>query len=241
MVKWSLVGAAALALAATAARAADGKPIVESEWVSPTTGEHFHTYMSKKGDFDWGEDVEPYYAWFDGQVEYTLPNDTIDPGNVVEINRIKGDSEDGKSRIWPFKRMEGRQAYDSGNNRLAATQVWGPTTDTAFWTNYDWGKAVEAGMAAAGAEYSGAFGFVDTHMYWPITHMVAPAKDAVGCAECHAEEGRMVGLAGVYMPGSDPFSPVGMLGKLMVLATLLGVVGHGLLRLVTRRKGGSHE
>ena len=218
-----------------------GKPIVESEWISPTTGEHFHTYMSKKGDFDWGEDVKPYYAWFDGQVEYTLPDDTIDPGNVVEVNRIKGGPEDGKSRIWPFKRMEGRQAYDSGNNRLAATHVWGPTTDTAFWTNYDWGKAVEAGMAAAGAEYSGEFGFVDTHMYWPITHMVAPAKDAVGCAECHAAEGRLVGLAGVYMPGSDPFSPVGMLGKLMVLATLLGVVGHGLLRLVTRRKGGSHE
>lgn len=218
-----------------------GKPIVESDWISPTTGEHFHTYMSKKGDFDWGEDVVPYYAWFDGHVEYTLPGQTLDPDQVVEINRITGDAEDGVSRIWPFKRMAGRQPFDSGNNTLVATHIWGPTTDTAFWTNFDWAKSVEAGMAAMGADYSGEYGFIDTQMYWPITHMVAPAEDAVRCAACHAQEGRLVGLAGIYMPGSNPNSIVGILGVLMVLATFLGVLGHGLLRLVSRKKGGSHE
>ena len=96
-------------------------------------------------------------------------------------------------------------------------------------------------MAAAGYPYSGEYDFVDTHMYWPITHMVAPAEDAVGCAECHAEEGRMVGLAGIYMPGSDPNSIVALLGKLMVLAALLGVAGHGLIRLFTRKAGGLHD
>lgn len=220
---------------------ADGKPIAEGEWISPTTGKEFHTYMSQKGNFDWGENVEPYYAWFDGHVKYTLPDDTIDPSQVVEINQIKGDPEDGKSRIWPFKQMQGRQAYDAGFNKLVYSHVWGPTTDTALWTNFDWDKAIESGMAAAGDPYSGEYGFVDTHMYWPITHMVAPAKDAVECAECHAEEGRLVGLAGIYMPGTNPNSLVATLGKLMVLAVFLGVVGHGLLRLVTRRKGGSHE
>lgn len=219
----------------------DGKPIVESDWISPTTGEHFHTYMSQKGTFDWGEDVVPHYAWFNGQVEYTLPEETFDPDEIVPVNWIHGAPDDGESRIWPFKLMEGRQVYDAGNNKLAVAHVWGPTTDTALWTNFDWAKAVEAGMAAAGSDYSGEYGFVDTHMYWPITHMVAPAADAVGCAECHAEEGRMVGLAGVYLPGSDPNSIVAMLGKVLVLATLLGVLGHGLLRLVTRKKGGSHE
>ncbi|OIP82116.1 MAG: hypothetical protein AUK37_09630 [Rhodobacterales bacterium CG2_30_65_12] len=219
----------------------DGKPIAVSDWISPTTGGHRHTYMSQKGDFDWGENVAPYYAWFDGQVEYTLPTDTIDPTKVVEINRIKGDATDGKSRIWPFKRMEGRQAYDVGFSKLAYSHVWGPTTDTALWTNFDWPKAIEAGMKAAGAEYSGEFGFVDTHMYWPITHMVAPAKDAMDCAECHAEEGRLAGLAGVYMPGTHSTSLVGILGRLIVFAALLGVIGHGLIRLIAGKKGGSHE
>lgn len=218
-----------------------GKPIAEENWVSPTTGEHRHTYMSQKGNFDWGEDVVPMYAWFNGHMEYTLPEDTIDPTRTVEINQINGSAGDGESRIWPFKQMVGRQAYDSGFNKLAYVHAWGPTTDTAFWTNFDWDKAIKAGMAAAGSAYSGQYGFVDTHMYWPITHMVAPAADAVDCAECHAEDGRLAGIAGVYMPGTDSMSWIGILGRLLVLAALAGVIGHALLRLVTRRKGGSHE
>lgn len=220
---------------------ADGKPMHESNFTQ-SDGKQLHTYLSTKGDFDWGENVEPYYAWFDGQVEYTTGDMEIDPTQVVEVNRIHGNAEDRDSRIWPFKQMVGRQAYDAGFNKLAYSHVWGPTTDTAFWTNFDWGKAIEAGMAAAGSDYSGEFGFVDTHMYWPITHMVAPAEDAMNCAECHAKDGRLDGLAGIYMPGTQSMSIVGILGRLMVLAALAGVIGHGLLRMVTRsKKGGSHE
>ncbi|MEJ2035649.1 MAG: cytochrome C, partial [Maritimibacter sp.] len=131
-----------------------------------------------------------------------------------------------------------RQSYDANLNRLAYSHVWGPTTDTAFWTNFDWGKAIEAGMKAAGVEYSGEYGFVDTHMYWPITHMVAPAEQAVNCAECHANDGRLEGIPGIYMPGTESYSIVGLLGRALVALALLGVVGHALLRLVTRRKEG---
>ena len=218
----------------------DGKPISEEAFVQ-SNGKHLHTYLSTKGDFEWGEEVEPYYAWFDGQVEYTTADRTIDPSQVVEVNKIGGAAGDGVSRIWPFKRMEGRQAYDTELNHLVYTHVWGPDTDTAFWTNFDWGKAIEAGMKAAGAEYSGQFGFVDTYMYWPITHMVAPASEALDCAECHAKDGRLANLAGFYMPGRDAMGPGGTLGLLILAATVLGVAGHATLRLVTRGKGGSHE
>lgn len=219
---------------------ANGKPIHEDDFVQ-SDGKHLHTYLSTKGDFDYGENVVPYYAWFDGQVRYTLQTDEIDPTNVVEVNRIEGFPDDGVSKIWPFKRMEGRQAYDSELNRLVFNHVWGPTTDTAFWTNFDYAKSIKAGMEAAGAEYSGHFGFVDTYMYWPITHMVAPSEDAVDCAECHAEDGRLANIAGIYMPGTDSMSLVGMLGRLMVALTILGVLGHGLLRLFGRKsEGGNH-
>lgn len=213
----------------------NGKPISENNFTQ-SNGAELHTYLSTKGDFEYGEDVVPYYAWFDGQVSYALPDHEIDPTGVVDVNIIKGDPEDGASRIWPFKRMEGRQAYDSKLNRLVYTHVWGPSTDTAFWTNFDWGRAIEAGMTAAGVDYSGEFGFVDTHMYWPITHMVAPAKNAVKCGECHADEGRMQGLAGVFLPGSDSMSWVGLLGRLMVLATLAGVLLHIVLRIFSRKE-----
>lgn len=213
----------------TAGKLEDGKIIKRHEYTQ-SDGKELHTYLSTKGDFDWGEDVVPYYSWFNGQVEYTLADAIIDPTQVVEINRIGGTEGEAGARIWPFKRMIGRQAYDSGNNKLAYSHVWGPETDTAFWTNFDWAKAVEAGMKAAGQAYSGEFGFVDTHMYWPITHMVAPASDALECQACHAQDGRLDDLTGFYMPGRDPFSYAGMLGMLMVAVSFFGVIAHALLR-----------
>jgi hypothetical protein len=205
-------------------------------------GKVLHTYLATKGDFQYGEDVTPYYAWFNGQVEYTKADETIDPSGVVEINRLSGSPDDGQSRIWPFKRMDGRQAYDAGFDRLIYSNVWGPKSDTAYWTNFDWEKAIGAGMKAAGAEFSGKYGFVDTHMYWPITHMVAPAEQALECRECHAAEGRLANIAGVYMPGSNPRSLGALLGMAVFFAMAAGVTLHTLLRIIARlRKGASHD
>ena len=180
----------------------------------------------------------PHYAWFNGHVEYAT-GEEIDPTAAVKVNRIKGAPGGADSRIWPFKLMEGRQAYDTDSNKLAYSHVWGPTTDTAFWTNFDWPKAIEAGMKAAGQEYSGNFDFVDTQMYWPITHMVAPASDALDCAACHAQDGRLDVIAAVYMPGTNPRSPIGLLGMALVALTILGVGLHIALRLLGGRKGGT--
>ena len=225
----------------TAGRLDNGKPI-SMEGYTQGNGKHLHTYLSTKGDFEWGENVVPYYAWFDGQVEYTNTDHTIDPSKTVDINIIHGNSEDPKSRIFPFKRMEGRQAYDTEMNRLVMSNVYGPTTDTAFWTNFDWTKSIKAAMDYAGLEYSGKFDFVDTHMYWPITHMVAPAKDALSCQECHSQNGRLANVAGIYMPGSGP-GIGGKLGMVMVALALLGALGHGGLRLMRRARGngGAHH
>lgn len=218
----------------------DGKPMSEDNFVQ-SDGKRLHTYLSTKGIFEYGEDVTPHYAWFNGQVEYAT-GEVIDPTGVVEVNRLNGTPGGKDSRIWPFKRMEGRQSYDTDSSKLAYSHVWGPTTDTAFWTNFDWPKAIEAGMKAAGQEYSGNFDFVDTYMYWPITHMVAPAEQALDCAACHAEEGRLEGLAGVYIPGTNPRGPAGLLGMAIFALALIGVAGHAILRLFGRKpKGASHD
>jgi len=212
----------------------DGKPFVEADYVQGN-GTKRPTYDSKKGAFQWDENVVPYYAWFDGQVEYTTSDRTIDPSGTIEINHLSGAPHSADSRIWPFKRMEGRQPYDSGTNRLVYLNLWGKEMDeSAYWKYFDWDLAIEGGMSAAGAEYSGDHGFVDTYMYWPITHMVAPAEDAVSCAECHSSDGRMANLAGIYLPGRTPLTWGGMLGLLMVIGAAGAVALHTAMRVLRR-------
>ena len=79
-------------------------------------------------------------------------------------------------------------------------------------------------------------------MYWPITHMVAPAEDAVDCESCHAKDGRMAGITGVNMPGTAPYDTAGVLGLAMLLASLGGVLIHAAIRLLRPSKNGaSHD
>ncbi|MDF2139935.1 tetrathionate reductase family octaheme c-type cytochrome [Paenirhodobacter sp. CAU 1674] len=221
----------------TAGKLKDGKGYSEEEFVQ-SDGKHLHTYLSTKGDFKWGENVVPYYAWSNGVMTYTLPETTIDPTQVVEINSIGGEAGAKDARIFPFKRMEGKQAYDTERNVLLYNHVYGPGDGTALWSYFDWEKSLKAGMDYVGLEYSGKFDFVETHMYWPITHMVAPKEDALKCESCHSEGGRMANIAGIYVPGSG-IGIGGKLGLVVFLMALLGVVGHGVLRLFGK-KGDHH-
>ena len=73
-------------------------------------------------------------------------------------------------------------------------------------------------------------------MSWPITHMVAPKEKALACVECHAKEGRLAGIEGVYMPGRDANRLVDLAGWGIALLTLIGVLGHGVRRILSRRR-----
>ena len=148
-------------------------------------------YDGQKGEFTFEKNVIPEYVWFNGQVEYTLAGDKIDPSDIVSINQFLGSKDDADARIWPVKRFEAIQPYDTINNILVVPHLFGKD-DSAYWGNYDWNKAINYGMEYAGLPYSGEYGFVETQMYWPITHMVAPATDALTCKDCHtAEDGRL--------------------------------------------------
>jgi hypothetical protein len=86
-------------------------------------------------------------------------------------------------------------------------------------------------MRDAGLPFSGKVGFVETKMHWPIAHMVAPAEDALRCADCHARDGRMAGIAGVYLPGRDGWPWLDLAGTAGLVLTLLAVLGHAGLRI----------
>ncbi len=205
----------------------EGKPFQKKD-------EHGHViYDSKKGDFTLGENVVPEYVWFNGKVTYTLQSDRIDPTKVVPMNTFHGEPGAPDSRIWPVKRFQGKQPYDLEHLTLLVPHTATPD-DTAFWYNFDWAKALAAGAAATGQPYSGKFGFVAAEMLWPITHMVAPKEQALDCAACHAAEGRMAGVPGVWLPGRDHLPWLDRLA--FGLAALVGVMifVHILLRIAGR-------
>ncbi|MGM0951641.1 MAG: tetrathionate reductase family octaheme c-type cytochrome [Pseudomonadota bacterium] len=192
-----------------------------------------HTsYLSEKGNFRHGENVVPEYEWFNGTVEYTLVDEPLDIDNPpVAINSIQGSADDPDARIWPFKVMRGKQPFDTRHQTLLATHVFG-ADDTSLWSNFSWEKALQAGSDLSGMPYSGEFSFIETTMHWPITHMVAPAEDAVSCDACHSQQSRLAGLGGIYMPGHDRNLWLDRIGWLLVAATLFGVVMHAAARVI---------
>lgn len=195
------------------------------------------SYDSKKGDFRYETHVIPEYIWFNGKVDYTLLGDKLDPSKLVEINRFGGSATDGKSKIWPIKVFHGRQPYDKKTLSLLIPHTFGED-EAAYWSHFDWKKSLAAGMKAVNQEFSGEYGFVDTVMSWPITHMVAPKEDALRCTQCHSPFGRLQKIDGIYMPGRDHNRILDFLGWAAALAALIGVLIHGGLRILSARKGG---
>jgi octaheme c-type cytochrome (tetrathionate reductase family) len=212
----------------TAGKLKNGKPYVEKDSAGRVI------YDSKKGDFRYETHGTPEYMWFNGKVNYTLMGDKLDNSKVVQINRFEGGPKDGL--IWPVKVFHGQQPFDLESKSLVIPHTFGDD-NSAYWSNFDWQKSIVAGMKSVNAPYSGKYGFVKTEMSWPITHMVAPKEDTLTCEACHSKNGRLKNLAGVYLPGRDSNRVIDVLGWTFALLTLLGVLGHGALRIYMARKG----
>ena len=82
--------------------------------------------------------------------------------------------------------MRGRQIYDAVNNYLIIPKLFG---ENGYWKANDWNLASQLGMQEIHLDYSGQYGFVETAMYWPINHMVAPKEKALKCTNCHGKKG----------------------------------------------------
>ena len=217
----------------TAGKLKDGKPFT----IKDSAGHD--AYATIKGNFTYESDVVPEYRWINGKVKYTLLGDPVNTNGVTEINHYYGSAEDGQSRIWPVKVFRGKQPYDLETKSLLVPHTavgYGEKDDSAFWQNFKWDAALKAGAEAAGRPFGGKFDFVATEMTWPITHMVAPKQDALTCTQCHSKHGRLQNVEGIYMPGRDSTGWLDLVGGLAALATLIGVIGHGGLRIYLAHK-----
>ncbi len=137
-------------------------------------------YNKKKGSFKWKESAKPEYYWYNGTVKRHLLGDRINEAGVTELTKPVGSINDPASRIYPFKLHRGKQISDAVYKYLIVPKLW-----KGYWKHWDWDKASRDGMKHAGLEYSGKYEFVETVMYWGITHEVMPKENALSCANCH--------------------------------------------------------
>jgi len=142
------------------------------------------------------------------------------------------------SKIWPVKVHRGKQIYDTEYKTLIQPKLWSPNKgDSAYWVDFDWDEASAAGMNYLGLPYSGNYDFVETEMYWPLNHMVAPKEEALSCKDCHTRNnGRLASLDDFYLPGRDKNKYLDIFGIAMVAMAVFGVFVHGTIRVMISKK-----
>lgn len=153
-----------------------------------TRAEDPHHYLKIKGEFVYGRNIVPEYAWFNRTVDRYLVGDRIDTAAVTDINRPRGAIGDHTAKIWPFKVHRARLPCDAGHATLLP-----PVTAGAggFWHDFDWNQALRLGAQASGLDFSGRYGWARTAMYWPLSHMVTPRDKALSCDDCHGAASRL--------------------------------------------------
>ena len=147
-----------------------------------------HEYLKIKGEFHYEEDVIPTYAWYVGKMDRYILGDKLDSDTEHYINKPIGSRDNPKAKIWPFKVHHAKQPYDPVNNILIPPLTSG---EGGYWTKFDWQYALKKGAELSGLPFSGKYGFTQTKMYWPITHMVSTKKNALTCLQCHSKESRL--------------------------------------------------
>jgi octaheme c-type cytochrome (tetrathionate reductase family) len=139
-------------------------------------------YAWEAGDFSWGREIKPVYAWYNGKVKRHLLGDQINSEGVTNLNEPAGDIRDRESKIYPFKIMGGTQAADAKYNYLLVPHLEGVD---GFWQTLDWQRSFASGAAASGLAYSGEYKWVETAMYLSLNHEVLPKVFALSCVQCH--------------------------------------------------------
>ena len=194
-------------------------------------------YDGRKGEFKLVKNAVPEYRWFNGQVGHILVGDKIDPEkSPIQINRITGECGEPGSKIWPFKLMKGKQPFDPVNKTFIVPKLFGKPGSGAYWGDWDWGKAAEAGMKAAGVPYSGKFDWIETEMFWPLTHLILEKEKSMTCNDCHSRDSRLTGLEACWIPGRDRSLIMDIIGLALIIGSILGVSVHGVMRYTSSKK-----
>lgn len=211
----------------------EGHPVMEHD------ADGNHNYLSIKGNFVFDTDIVPEYYWFNGIANHQLITDTISE-IPVQMNSLDGSYRDkgiyqkskDPSKIWPVKVHRGKQIYDTVYKTLIQPKLWDKEPGQgAYWVDFDWNTASQKGMDYIGLPYSGGYDFVETEMYWPLNHQVAPADQSLKCIDCHIKQGgRLDNLRDFYLPGRDFNATIESAGIFMIMLSFLFIMAHGMCR-----------
>jgi octaheme c-type cytochrome (tetrathionate reductase family) len=202
----------------------NGKEITEHD------NEGNHTYLSIKGSFEWGKNLEPEYVWFNGTADHYLLGEKIS-GSPLKMNPFNGMYSCPESKIVPVKIHRGKQIFDPVTNMLIQPKLFSKNKgEGAYWVDFNWDTACAVGMANIGLPYSGKYDWIETEMYMNLNHMVAPKEMSLSCKECHAREGRLTQLSGFYLVGRDRSKVLDLAGIALILVAAGVVFIHALMR-----------
>jgi octaheme c-type cytochrome (tetrathionate reductase family) len=141
-----------------------------------------HVYLRIKGEFIYAENIVPEYFWFDMTTNRYLLGDKVNPTKMTHLNYPRGDISDANSKIWPFKVHRAKQPYDKTYKYILQPVTSG---EGGYWHDFNWDKALRLSEKETGLKYSGNYGFLETDMHWPLSHMVSGGNKALKCCDCH--------------------------------------------------------
>jgi hypothetical protein len=149
------------------------------------------TFSEERGRYsatiELASNVVPSYAWSNGSSWMQLPGQPVqrNADGMVPMAVPQGSRQDEHSQIAPFKVHRGRLPILAEKGWLLPIQV-----DETYVTG-----AVDPAVKEAAHQYYGldnvTYTWADTVRYMGISHGVRPAKQALGCLDCHGEGGRM--------------------------------------------------
>ncbi len=149
----------------------------------PLTDRGLPAWPERSGVETWVRNLVPEYRWYDGTRRIKVLGESIDPRSTVYLNQPQGDKRNPRALISAFKTHRAIQPYDTDNKVLLIPKLW-----EGFWQHFNLEVAIRDGMADSGMGYSGSYDFVQTVQYMGIHHEIVPAKDALGCHDCHAAD-----------------------------------------------------
>ncbi len=114
-------------------------------------------------------DITPLYRWSNGQMA------SYPPGPIGSI-------DDATAKLTPWKAVTAIEPVDAASGDILPIQ----SDILAVTGNID--EAISQGVEAAGVEYSGSWEPATDQLLLPVNHQVAPAAEALRCADCHTQE-----------------------------------------------------
>jgi hypothetical protein len=136
---------------------------------------------------EFGKNVTPVYAWWNGKAMLALLDEPVTPGPNGKVSLYKpvGSIDDPAAKIYPFKYHEAKLPIDN------ATKLMIPVAVGLVFKTGNNAAAVKAGAKNHFGREVTDIGWIETERYMGIFHEVVPKKDALTCAACHGANGRM--------------------------------------------------